>query len=748
MAFQPASSLRSRTYIGLIVAQFLAAFNDQCIHASAMFYAIHKEFLTEAQAISLMPILFYAPWAVFCTLAGYLADRFSKRQSLVFWKVAEIGITLIALSGFYFGTVLHWNWVGSVLVLSTVFLMGTHSAFFVPAKYGALPEILLPNLLSKGNGVLESSSFLAVILGTMTGGFLSSDALFKGREQWIGIGLVALAVIGAAASLLIEKMPAANPARAFPTNLAKPLFVNLRTMVHSRPLVLSVLGIAFFTFMVAFMRATMYMHGETRNPPWGESTISLVVATVALGVGLGSPLAGFLSGGKVELGLVPLGTVGMIACLVLAAVMVFSTGGLIAMLILIGFFSGFYIVPLYTLLQHRAPKTSKGDLIATSNFINVTGAIAASVLFFALVWGAHAGGLAPRIEPNQDIATGTLAEPPRLVNGRPAEVVIEADNQMKTVLKTKRLRPEGQDEDEDDPFIEYIDPNIGEGLLEFMAGSMDANAKVTVSSYEVRGVRHYKIRPAGEPLKPVFDEENLPQFLFVGAAIMTMGILVVLCRQLPDFFVRSFLWLRSWGRYRLRVVGGNNMPSSGPVILATNCTRIEGCLQVLSVTDRFTRFLILENHEDRPGWFLRLMAKSSSFARLRPGTADGEWKTALEQAVKILDEEEVVGLPATDDGKMPEMDEFLRGLENRHRAMIVPVFCGKRDMTNGELQRVKVVIGRPLPPETPAELVRKEIEQLAKGSDGDSSVFVSTAAIPAASSASPTPPAADRPGSP
>src|SRR5215831_1890247 len=116
MGFQPASSLRSRTYLALIVSQFLAAFNDQCIHASAMFYAIHKEFLTEAQAISLMPILFYAPWAIFCTLAGYLADRFSKRQSLVFWKFAEIGITLIAFAGFWLGSVPQ-HWLGPILVL-------------------------------------------------------------------------------------------------------------------------------------------------------------------------------------------------------------------------------------------------------------------------------------------------------------------------------------------------------------------------------------------------------------------------------------------------------------------------------------------------------------------------------------------------------------------------------------------------------------------------------------------------------
>src|SRR5882724_1993562 len=97
MLFQPADTLRSRTFVGLLVAQFLAAFNDQAIHASAMFFAIHRKTLTQADAISLMPILFYAPWAIFCTIAGYTADRFSKRQSLVFWKIAEIGITLVAL---------------------------------------------------------------------------------------------------------------------------------------------------------------------------------------------------------------------------------------------------------------------------------------------------------------------------------------------------------------------------------------------------------------------------------------------------------------------------------------------------------------------------------------------------------------------------------------------------------------------------------------------------------------------------
>src|SRR6476660_5065847 len=102
-SFQPAYNLRSRTFLGLLIAQFLAAFNDQAIHASAMFFAINTETMSDRQAITLMPILFYAPWGLFCTVAGYFADRYSKRVSLVTWKIVEVGVTLLALAGFWLG---------------------------------------------------------------------------------------------------------------------------------------------------------------------------------------------------------------------------------------------------------------------------------------------------------------------------------------------------------------------------------------------------------------------------------------------------------------------------------------------------------------------------------------------------------------------------------------------------------------------------------------------------------------------
>src|SRR5260370_36484321 len=119
MAFQPAATLHNRTFIGLIVAQFLAGFNDQAIHAMAMFYARHTGILTEAQAISLMPILFYAPWAIFCTISGYLADRFSKTYALMIWKLAAIVIPLLRILGFYLAPNLHMP-AGAWLVISAL----------------------------------------------------------------------------------------------------------------------------------------------------------------------------------------------------------------------------------------------------------------------------------------------------------------------------------------------------------------------------------------------------------------------------------------------------------------------------------------------------------------------------------------------------------------------------------------------------------------------------------------------------
>jgi MFS family permease len=749
MQFQPADSLKSRTFLCLLLAQFLAAFNDQAIHASAMFFAINQKTMTADKAITLMPMLFYTPWAIFCTLAGYLADRFSKRQSLVFWKVAEVGIALIALSGFWLGSVHGSPLLGSWIVLSTVFLMGTHSAFFVPAKYGAMPEILQPQLLSKGNGLLESLSFLAVILGTVCGGGLSF--WFKGHEYAIGLVLVALAMIGAASSLFIQKMPAANPTRPFPTNLFKPLFKNLGVLLRSKPLALAVLAIAFFTFMVAFMRCTIYMHGQTRNPRWDEWDTSLVVGVVALGVGFGSPLAGFLSGGKVELGLVPLGAVGMMLSLVFVAFTVDTITALIACLIAIGFFTGFYIVPMFTLLQHRAPKASKGDLLATSNFINVLGAMTASVLFEVLVLVAAWSGITAPV-PLEERARGELISLEH-EHGRPIHFVVDQSAQNKLRFDRSSRKGAGNEG-------EAIDQIIIEQAGDLQVATEDEpGTQVVVGRYALMRQGHkvvyFLVQPADTPLAPVHNKEPLTRYLFLGAALMTLGILILLCRQLPDFFVRALLWLRSHGRYRLKVLGLQNLPSDGPVILATNCEHFDTCMQVVTATDRFTRFILLEHdHEEKPPWLLRYLARRTGLLALQADQVTKEaWDKALAKGAKTLGEGNLLGVTADGNGPEPEMMKLLGDLRLLTAAPVLPVYCGPLLPKDGHIpkvRRVQVVIGHPLHEDVSAEEVRRSIHDLGewmRQTDHDGHALTS-AVIPGASSASRTEPAGSHPGCP
>jgi MFS family permease len=703
MAFQPAGSLNNRTFIGLIVAQFLAGFNDQAIHAMAMFHARHTGILSEAQAISLMPILFYAPWAIFCTLSGYLADRFSKTYTLIIWKVAEIIISLVLVLGFALGT-----GAGAWIVMSTVFMMGTHAAFFAPAKYGAMPEILQPHILSRGNGVLESTTFLASILGTVGGGFLFFQ--FQDHEVWVGTIILALSIVGAAASLMIAYLPPSNPTRLFPVNLIKPLVGNLKLLFNSRPLALSVIGIAFFVFMVAYMRSSVYMHGESRH--WEEWRTSLIVATVALGVGLGSPLAGYLSGGKIELGLVPLGCVGMALANFTAGVAIEHTAVLVAALIVIGFFSGFYMVPLYTLLQHRAPKTSKGDLVATSNFINVTGAIAASILFFLLVKGTQLAGIAVPMHTVDSIA-GTL-EFMKKDHGHVTAIQIRVAGGGHVKIKAKpRFNPDTWIEvlGEEEPDVTRID--MDDDLLEVLTGGLQNGDDVVVSKYTMRGVDHYLVRAEGQPLKTVYDYEKLPRYLFIGAGLMTLGILFLLMRKLPDFFLRTLFWMRSLGRYHIREVGLDHLPTRGPVVLATNCQSLESGLQLVSVTDRTTKVLLPAGYDRRGVGILRVLApRTTAIEMPGPMAAHAAWERVHRQALAVLADGHLLAIDVDAVGTHDKMATFLAQVRCETATPVVPVFCGPLDATEPK-PRIRVVFGQPAGPDATLAEVRAAIERLA-----------------------------------
>lgn len=756
--FQPYDRLANRTFLGFLIAEFLAAFNDQCIHASAMFFAINSGAMTPDKAISLMPILFYSPWALFCTLAGFFADRYSKRSSLIFWKVAEVAITGIALLGFWLGSSQGMPVLGSWIVLGCVFLMGTHSAFYVPCKYGVLPEIFPPHLLSKANGYVESTSFLAVILGTTAGGVLAW--WFKGMEYGIGIFLVCTATIGTLTSFLIERMPAIDPTRPFPGllpwRLYAPLVQNLRSMFRSRPLSLALLGIAFFTFMVAFMRATMYMYGEAQNPPWEELKISLVVGVVALGIGLGSPLAGYLSGGKVELGLVPIGACGMILCTLLASffVKISLTAGLICTLVAIGFFAGFYIVPFYTLMQHRAPKQSKGATVATSNFINVTGAILAQLVFYAVVNVMHGAGFSESAQA-RDVVRGTLTArlPAKSIealglvvapNGKKADFQLDARASAQPQAEPldldsfeQKARPLGQmlldvfSEKKEQAAVIKIDSGVREG------------DEVAVSTWKLRNratgewLTYYRVRPASAPARPAFDDQTVPIWLFLMGSLMTLMTLTALCWRLPDFFVRTVLFFRSAGRYHIRTADSQHWPATDAAVLATDAATFAECMHVLSATDRRIRFLLAEQgvHE-KEAPLLRLLAWLTGLVNLGAKPSPSELSAAVAAGEQTLKAGGIVALAAPDE---EVFSELLAGLMSALPAPVTPVHVGQAHAAHApgaeEPRRIRVVFGEPLPPKATAAEVRAALSALAQQANAQPTGSIIAPAQPKAAQA-------------
>lgn len=720
MSYQPAENLNNRTFVGLIVAQFLAGFNDQAIHAAAMFYAIHTQILSEASAITLMPVLFYSPWAIFSTISGHCADRYSKTTGLQIWKFAEIVISLMMIVGFYYGSNGRAD-IGGWIVMSCVFLMGTHAAFFAPAKYGAMPEILRDHVLSRGNGILESTTFLASILGTVSGGLLFNQ--FRDEPIMIGVILLILSIIGSAASLMIARLPASSPDKPFPVNLFKPLVENLKVMFRSRPLALAVLGIAFFVFMVAYMRASMYMHGETRNPRWDEQKTSLIVATVALGVGLGSPLAGYLSGGKVELGLVPLGCLGMIAALLTSAFAIDHTEILVGALIAIGFFSGYYMVPLYTLLQHRAPKKSKGELVATSNFINVTGAIAASLLFNVLVQLGQWSGVTPLIETRDEFAVGTVVEikMDEKRHGKFEKITLqtptkridfEAKSKVDAEERKRRELEKAETLDLLDAlgvgeadFIDEQTIDFDENFFDALGGGIKTGDAVKVATYELRGVRHYLIRKDGQPLKRIFDNISLPRYLFFGAALMTLGILVLLCFKLPDFFTRMCFWLRTLRVFRLKAVGMTNLPTDGPVIIVTNCSEMKSCLQLVSATDRTTKVIMVDDDKaNGVGPIIATLARRSSLIAVKADGGLEGWVTATREGLRTLQDGHLLAVCIGSIQHADSIATLVNELRQVTGAPLLPVYCGALDADAvGVSPRVRVVFGEPLKPSESAE---------------------------------------------
>ncbi len=371
-----------RGFWSLIVTQFQGAFSDNTLKFLIQFWVLGMG-LAEAQRdqlVSLVGFLFAAPFILFSMTGGWFADRFSKRSVTIGIKIFEIAVMSLALAGLAIGNL--------YVAITAMFLMSVHSALFGPSKYGLLPELLPEKKLSWGNGIIELGTFLAIIFGTVAGGQLWE--IFQGQQYWSGAVLIGLAVFGLFTSLGISRVPPANPAKPFRINFLGDLFAQLGLVRADRVLFLAFVGNTYFWFLGALLQQNILVYSQDVLRI-GTTQISYLNATLAFAIGLGSLAAGYLSGNKIEYGLIPLGSVGITIFGAALYQPGLSFTAVATHLGLAGFFAGFFIVPIMALIQHRPSEEHKGGVIAASNLLSFVGVACAAGAFYLLKSVLHVG---------------------------------------------------------------------------------------------------------------------------------------------------------------------------------------------------------------------------------------------------------------------------------------------------------------------------------------------------------------------
>jgi 1-acyl-sn-glycerol-3-phosphate acyltransferase len=393
----PFGLLTQQRFGPLFVTQFLGAFNDNLFKNALVvlltFQATSWTTLAPALLSNLAAGVFILPYFLFSASAGQLADKYDRARLTRQVKVLEILIMGVALAGFLAHSL--------VILMGALFLLGCHSTLFGPVKYALLPQHLHADELVGGNALVEAGTFVAILLGTLGGGLLAAAPQ---GPLWISGGGMLVALLGYLSSRGIPSAPAPDPQLRINPNPLTETWRNIGFARQNRPVYLAILGISWFWLYGALFLAQF--PGYARGVLGGEEgCVTLLLASFTVGIGLGSMLCEKLSGGIVEIGLVPLGSIGLSLFgldLAWASPSALSSpeaqplGVLLAQpgmlrilldLVLIGLFGGLFIVPLYAMMQSRSAEAQRARVIAANNILNalfmVVGALGAAALLSA-----------------------------------------------------------------------------------------------------------------------------------------------------------------------------------------------------------------------------------------------------------------------------------------------------------------------------------------------------------------------------
>jgi acyl-[acyl-carrier-protein]-phospholipid O-acyltransferase/long-chain-fatty-acid--[acyl-carrier-protein] ligase len=389
---QPGKAPAIRNFWMMFIVECQNAFSDNLLKFLVIFIITGLKLQGDQynQLTSLVAVLFALPFIFFSMAGGFFADRFSKRNVTNVIKCAEIGIMSLACFGF---------WQNNLpVLLACIFLMSTHSAIFGPAKYGMLPELLPEKKLSWGNGVFSLGTFGAIIVGSIVAGLLSD--LFPAHHAYFGLILVGLALTGLGLSFGVTPLPAADPQKKFHANIFAEFWGNLKAIRRDRVLFLGVIGNAYLWSLGALLQLVIFSYAS-KTLQVDDTHNSYLQAALAIGLGVGSFAAGFLSGQKIEYGLVPLGMTGLTISAALLARHGITFSTVAALLGSLGFFGGLYSVPLNAIMQQHPDPSKKGEVIATASLLSWIGIFFASGLNYLLTSVVH-------LTPSQMFLAGAL----------------------------------------------------------------------------------------------------------------------------------------------------------------------------------------------------------------------------------------------------------------------------------------------------------------------------------------------------
>ncbi|PPS60714.1 MULTISPECIES: MFS transporter [Pseudomonas] len=386
--------LQKRRFLPFFVTQSLGAFNDNLFKQSLILAILYKLSLggDGTMLVNLCALLFILPFFLFSALAGQFGEKFAKDALIRTIKLAEIVIMGVGAAGFIYNHL--W------MMLVALFAMGTHSALFGPVKYSILPQALREEELVGGNGLVEMGTFLAILAGTIGAGVMMSSTHYA---PIVASAVVLVAVLGYLASRAIPRAAASSPQLKLQWNIFSQTVATLRMGLKQTPAVSrSIVGNSWFWFVGAIYLtqipayAQEWMHGD-------ETVVTLILTLFSVGIAVGSLLCERLSGRKVEIGLVPFGSFGLTVFGLLwwwhsgdipaagapydwLALLGMSKAWWILLSIMgLGVFGGFYIVPLYALIQSRTPEDERARVIAANNILNALFMVVSAVVTMLLL---------------------------------------------------------------------------------------------------------------------------------------------------------------------------------------------------------------------------------------------------------------------------------------------------------------------------------------------------------------------------